>query len=251
MRNKFNYDYKIIILSFCFFFVSFTALGQIITKGFIKFERTINLKQQETVENLSSNSNKIYQGVKYSKTYFSYIFNPTQTLYTFVEEDAFFNDSHNSSGTAAKKNVVYSDYRNNKMIVQKNVFNMDFQIEDSIKRFRWKIEDEIRTIAGYVCRKATTTICDSVAVIAFYTTQIASRGGPESLGGLPGMILGVAVPKLFSTWFATEITIQEQLIVPIKEKENSFSNYSFIAFLVKNQNPTNRNVRPLIWWSSL
>jgi len=29
--------------------------------------------------------------------------------------------------------------------------------------------------------------------------------GPESFGGLPGLILGLAVPRLATTWFATKV----------------------------------------------
>lgn len=32
------------------------------------------------------------------------------------------------------------------------------------------------------------------------------RGGPESFTGLPGMILGVALPHDNTTWFATQVT---------------------------------------------
>ena len=61
---------------------------------------------------------------------------------------------------------------------------------------------------------------DSVYVIAFYTDQITTTGGPESFNGLPGMILGVAIPRINTTWFATKLELVEvkpqDLIAPIK-----------------------------------
>lgn len=33
------------------------------------------------------------------------------------------------------------------------------------------------------------------------------KGGPEGIHGLPGMILGVGVPRLHSTWFATKVQV--------------------------------------------
>ena len=33
--------------------------------------------------------------------------------------------------------------------------------------------------------------------------------GPESFSGLPGMILGLAVPRLHTTWFATKVELVE------------------------------------------
>lgn len=97
-----------------------------------------------------------------------------------------------------------------------------FSVSDSIPDFQWKIHDEIRQIAGYNCRKATTVINDSVIVIAFYSDEIMVSSGPESFGGLPGMILGLAVPRLYSSWFATKVELVEydpSLEKPISEKK--------------------------------
>jgi GLPGLI family protein len=33
------------------------------------------------------------------------------------------------------------------------------------------------------------------------------QGGPESVHGLPGMILGMGVPRLHATWFATKVEV--------------------------------------------
>ena len=46
---------------------------------------------------------------------------------------------------------------------------------------------------------------DSIYVVAFYTDEIVTSGGPESFCGLPGMILGVALPHQHVTWFATKL----------------------------------------------
>ena len=82
-------------------------------------------------------------------------------------------------------------------------------IKDSLRNLDWRITDETREIAGFECRKAVTKICDSVYVVAFYTDQIAVSSGPESFGGLPGMILGLAIPRLNTTWFATKLELVE------------------------------------------
>ena len=58
-------------------------------------------------------------------------------------------------------------------------------------------------------KKAVARICDSVYVVAFYTDEILVNGGPESFSGLPGMILGIAIPRLYTTWFATKVQLEE------------------------------------------
>ena len=92
----------------------------------------------------------------------------------------------------------------------------------------WKITADTRTIAGFECKKATTIIMDSVYIIAFYTDQIVTPGGPESFSGLPGMILGLAVPRLNTTWFATKLELTDvaaNTLVPSKKgKKTNLSN---------------------------
>lgn len=48
---------------------------------------------------------------------------------------------------------------------------------------------------------------DTIYMVAFYTPEIKTSGGPESIYGLPGMILGLALPHEHITWFAKEISL--------------------------------------------
>ena len=107
----------------------------------------------------------------------------------------------------ANQNVVYTDYRTNKSITQKPVFEETFLVDDSLAKIDWKITADTRIIAGFECRKAVGIIHDTIAVFAFYTDEILISGGPESINGLPGMILGMGVPRLHTTWFATKVEV--------------------------------------------
>lgn len=115
----------------------------------------------------------------------------------------------------ADKNVVYNDYRTGKTISQKPVFEETFLVEDSLLRIEWKITADLRTIAGYDCRKAIGVINDSIAVFAFYTDELLINGGPEGIHGLPGMILGVGIPRLHATWFATKVEVFDINMKPV------------------------------------
>jgi GLPGLI family protein len=78
-------------------------------------------------------------------------------------------------------------------------------------------------IAGFACRRANAIIMDSIYVVAFYTDEIITPGGPESFTGLPGMILGVALPHEHLTWFATKVqatpVTAAELAAPAKGKK--------------------------------
>lgn len=105
------------------------------------------------------------------------------------------------------EHVWYFDHTSGKVNIQKNVLGTNFNIDDSIQKLDWKITNEHKIIAGFDCRKAVTVIFDSVYVFAFYTDEIAISGGPCSLHGLPGMILGVTIPRLYTSWIATKVSV--------------------------------------------
>lgn len=107
----------------------------------------------------------------------------------------------------ADKNVVYTDFQKGITIAQKPVFEETFLMEDSLLKIKWKITGDVRTIAGFDCRKAIGIINDSIAVFAFYSDELLINGGPEGIHGLPGMILGMGIPRLHSTWFATKVEV--------------------------------------------
>ncbi len=115
----------------------------------------------------------------------------------------------------ADKNVVYNNYKTGKTISQKPVFEETFLMEDSLLRIKWKITGDLRTIAGYDCRKAVGIINDSIAVFAFYTDELLISGGPEGVHGLPGMILGMGIPRLHATWFATKVEVFDVNMKPV------------------------------------
>lgn len=107
----------------------------------------------------------------------------------------------------ADRNIVYTDYKRGISISQKPVFEETFLVEDSLARIKWKLTNDVRTIAGYDCRKAIGVLNDSIAIFAFYTDELLVNGGPEGIHGLPGMILGVGIPRIHATWFATKVEV--------------------------------------------
>jgi GLPGLI family protein len=103
-------------------------------------------------------------------------------------------------------NVTYTDLEKKTSTIQKTVFEESFLVKDSTRKIVWKITDETREIAGYPCRRANALVMDSIYIVAFYTDRIPVSGGPESFSGLPGMILGLAMPHDHISWFATKVS---------------------------------------------
>ena len=92
--------------------------------------------------------------------------------------------------------------------MKKNVVGTAFTVKDSLRQIDWKLTNEFRIIAGFNCKKAIGRINDSVYVFVFYSEEIMIPGGPCSIHGLPGMILGMTIPRLYTSWIATKINVQ-------------------------------------------
>lgn len=170
-------------------------------------------------------------------------FTGNKTLFTPIEADPGGNLLFFSIiPLMTQNNTIYSDLNNGLVIAQKKVLGDAFLVSDSTRKIKWKITDETRDIAGYHCRRANGIMLDSVYIVAFYTTQIPVPGGPESFNGLPGMILGVALPHENIAWFATKVTdttLPDNAVVPPKKGKKT-DNKKFILDLqtaLKDQGP--------------
>ena len=146
-------------------------------------------------------------------TYHDFIGDSTQSIYKPGRETK--TDPRYAYMAVADKNVVYNDYRQGSRISQKPVYEETFLVQDSLRQIKWRITADTRTIAGFECRKAVGILDDTIAVFAFYTDELMVSGGPESINGLPGMILGVGVPRLHTTWFATKVEVFDINMKPV------------------------------------
>ncbi|QJB32640.1 GLPGLI family protein [Chitinophaga oryzae] len=161
---------------------------------------------------------------KFKTSYFDLYFSGNITCYKPGRQ---LPENNQTRQWPADDNTVYTDLGARRSVSQKQVFDRLFLQDDSVRNIRWKITDETRKIAGFDCRRANAVIMDSIYVVAFYTDAIVPSGGPESFTGLPGMILGVALPHEHVTWFATKVLVDEvkpeSLKPPVKGKKVSTS----------------------------
>jgi len=244
-----------------FFFATFcifatAAHAQFTTYGKIEYERKSNMIQQMEDMRDEDDDNTWYNAMKSSMpkffiNYFNYEFTTDYALYKPGKEVD--NKYKGWGAPPAGDNVVFTDFKNQKITANKQVYEEKFLLKDTLRKLQWKIMDEIRTIANYKCRKAVTRLYDSVVVVAFYTDDIMVSGGPEQFGGLPGMILEIAIPRLHTTWIATNIEISnpkpEDLKAP--EKGKKVDNAELYATLNKSVSKWGKWGQRSIWWSLL
>lgn len=221
------------LITFTLLWILLTSTGyqlfaqntRFISEGVIEYDKTVNM--YALIKKNYSNDDSFYAQAfesykknqpqfKILKSTLSFskdksVFNPTKDKQ--VQSNGFFG----GEPAAQQNNVVYNDFATGLSTIQKTVFEETFLLKDTTRRITWKITDEIREIAGYSCRRANAIVMDSIYVVAFYTDKIPVSGGPESFSGLPGMILGVALPHDNTTWFATKVTdaaVPANVIIP-------------------------------------
>lgn len=144
-------------------------------------------------------------------------FNEEKTVYKLSKEDP--SGKYVWGRKPSDNDVTVKDVKTGQIALQRDVFEQTYLVKDSLRNYKWRMTNETRNIAGFECRKAVTIICDSVYVVAFYTDEITVSSGPESFSGLPGMILGLAIPRLHMTWFATKIELKEPTAVALAPKQ--------------------------------
>jgi len=224
--------YQIIIA--CLFLgsqVSFAQNARFTNQGVIEYEKKINmyaLIKEQVKKNPNVNYYaQAFEDYQKKNPQFKVLkstlkFSKEQALFTPSDDDAVISNSFFDFESAAQNNIISTNTLAGTSIAQKTVFEETYLLKDSTRKINWKITDEIRNIAGYDCRRANALIMDSIYVVAFYTEEIPVSGGPETFSGLPGMILGVALPYEHITWFATSVLDQpitdDKLKAPTKGK---------------------------------
>lgn len=217
--KDFNMKKIITIIATVFTTIQLNAQVQFITTGRIEFEKKTNQHAPvlDEPENVWT-AEMLKQMPKFVSDIFEIKFTNTKSVYKLAKETPT-NRYMMWGGKPNETDAVVQDLQNAVTTAQKEIFENTYVIKDSIRQLEWKIADETREIAGFECRKAVTKICDSVYVVAFYTDQIPVSAGPESFGGLPGMILGLAVPRLYTTWFATKVELTTPTPVDLNPKQ--------------------------------
>lgn len=224
--------HKIILAITLSLFILKGSAQQFINKGTIEFEVISNAKK-----GLPSGSfwDQIKETLPTFKTaYYNYTFADNKSIYKFDHYDEKKAKVPEFLSRGEDENEWYTDFNTGQIISQKNL-GSTLNIKDSLRKIQWKLTNESRLIAGFNCRKAVGVILDSVYVFAFYTDEITITGGPCTLNGLPGMILGVTIPRLYTSLMATKLSVtdvKENMIKPVSVKKY-FSNKELNDIITK------------------
>ncbi len=186
-------------VSFCF---KSTQAQVFIDKGLVEYEVKVN--NHKALGNGTWAEMMKDKFPKLSTSYYQLTFNSDKSIYLFNRKDE---KTKMPWGNEGEDNIWYNDYEKESFVQQKAVFGDTYILTDSLIKIDWRMTNDTREIAGFNCRKAVGKIFDSVYVFAFYTDEITVSGGPMGLHGLPGMILGITIPRMYSSWVATKVEV--------------------------------------------
>ncbi|WP_298391680.1 GLPGLI family protein [Hydrotalea sp.] len=200
MKNMFFFSLVMLLT------IQASAQVNFVEAGKVYFEKRVNQYQLLDIDHDNEWAQLMKKNMpKITVNNYLLTFNKQHSLYQLIKEN---DDTKYIFGMKPSANdKIWIDLSNNSITMQRDVFEQTYLLQDSLRKLEWKITGETREIAGFECKKAVTKICDSVYVVAFYTDQIPVSSGPESFSGLPGLILGLAVPRLYTTWFATKLEL--------------------------------------------
>ena len=134
-----------------------------------------------------------------------------------------------------------------------------YLMEDSLTTYNWRIQNQIKDVAGYICIKAETfDPVKNQKITAWFAQDIPVAAGPERYFGLPGLILELDINDGDVVVAAQKVelkNVQKELALPkMKGKKIKVADYNqmiqkHIAESMKAQRNPFWSMRYWVWFS--
>ncbi|WP_266367963.1 GLPGLI family protein [Tellurirhabdus rosea] len=122
------------------------------------------------------------------KTKMKLAFDPNQSVYTYLSESGQSEDGQWS--WRQTDYLIQRNYAQEKKTEIHEMLGKTYIIEDSLRTPKWKILNQLKDIAGYVCMKAETfDPVKNQKITAWFANDLTIPAGPERYYGLPGLIM--------------------------------------------------------------
>lgn len=244
---------KISAVIFCLLFHHFaSAQSPIIKEVKIEFERTLNQWADLPGNFADQIRNSMPQ---YTSRFFTFESDGRKSLYKPVPQKTEQTERRGFMRAMIPENTVFTNFEQQQQVSLKSLFEKSYLITDSLRNADWKFTNDFREIAGFNCRRVTTIIMDSVFVVAFYTDEIMIPGGPESFTGLPGMIMGLVINRLHTTWYATKVSVVDvepaRIALPDSGKAEKISRNKLKTTISNLMSGFGRRNDSLVWWAMI
>jgi GLPGLI family protein len=237
---------KSAILLMLISFSAFCQEGK--TEGFVQYERTtfwVNIMSRltylsaEEKDRIKLTWGSTDEGWKQKMTL---AFNVSQSLYAYGEDNA-------EQGWSGRKETFFltKNFAAEHSTDYIDMLGKTYIVDDTLHTPTWKILNQIKEVAGFICMKAETV--DTVKnqkITAWFAQDIPVMAGPERYFGLPGLILELDINDGDVVITASKVEFKkltnEFNLKKIKGKKISDAEYTkIIADFIKDSIKGERN----------
>lgn len=165
--------------------LTMTSVSAQIKEGKLIFERKTNMRKMITDPEMRARI------PEFRTEKFELIFNDQASMFKTIPDDEapdpFANSGGDRGGGGGRfmfkmpEVNIYTDLNTQLQLEARSMFEKDFLITDTLKPLKWKLSEETKTIAKYVCKKATTSI-----VPQQLNMRLGGGGGRPAGGGNRG-----------------------------------------------------------------
>lgn len=119
-------------------------------------------------------------------------FNANESLYSYTSEQGETEDGQYSWRNPELK--LYRHFDKDQKIDVMEMLGKTYIVEDSLHTPTWKIGNQIKDVAGYVCMRAESEdLIKKQKITAWFAQDLPVPAGPERYTGLPGVILELSI----------------------------------------------------------
>ncbi len=182
------------------------------------------------------------------KTKMKLLFSPSASLYTYLTDQG-----ESEDGSYSWRNDEFLIYRNfdkeHKTDIMETL-GKTYIVDDSLHTPVWKIGNQLKDVAGYICLRADTY--DPVRnqkITAWFAQDIPVPAGPERYAGLPGVILEMAINDDDVVIEATKVefkSVAKDLTLP-KTKGKKINDGTYDALIRDHINTSMKAQRNPFW----
>ncbi|NJN33067.1 MAG: GLPGLI family protein [Saprospiraceae bacterium] len=233
----------------------FLLSAQMQNEGTVRYLKTHNwAKMISKLDYMSKQTREriLYQWANRSewKQYCVLHFNQNETKYEDSEEKA---EPDDEGGYSWRKDLYFVKrfFEQQKMVEGHEMLGKTYIVEDSLRGFNWKIQNDLKEVAGHICMKAVYE--DTVRkhkIEAWFAQDIPISAGPERFYGLPGLILEVVYNEDAIVLTADKIDYKKltiELDEPKKLKGKRIKESDFTEVIKKHIADKTKAEEPWFW----
>lgn len=231
---------KIALIAIVIFPLCFAAQAQ--NEGMVQYLVTHNWSKKMATLTFISQQQKDRQQYMWGnrsewKLYMNMYFNATESKYEDSEEKA---EPEEEGGYAWRKETFFIKRNYQKMATTEayQILGKTYIVEDSLYGFDWKIQNDLKEVAGHICMKAfVEDTLKKHKIVAWFAQDIPLSAGPERYFGLPGLILELDYNDGAMVITANRIDLKKlttELDLPKKLKGKKIKDADYTAIIDKH-----------------